>query len=118
MREVKPWKTTDGDSVKLPNKYGYAWEGANGEIIMNNDPQYNPNSDPNLTPTQWTGDAAGETVTAFRGSFNHRAAANQIITSAAADAGNFQPQDEIHRYVIVLHDAFACRNDDTAKKRG
>jgi len=54
MREVSPWKTTDGDSVKLPNKYGYAWEGANGEIIMNNDPQYNPNSDPNLTPTQWT----------------------------------------------------------------
>jgi hypothetical protein len=54
MREVSPWKTSDGDSVKLPNKYGYAWEGANGEIIMNNDPQYNPNSDPNLTPTQWT----------------------------------------------------------------
>jgi hypothetical protein len=54
MREVSPWKTSDGSSVKLPTKYGYAWEGANGEIIMNNDPQYNPASDPNNTPTQWT----------------------------------------------------------------
>jgi hypothetical protein len=53
MREVSPWKTSDGSAVKLPNAYGHAWEGANGEIIMNNDALYNPNSDPN-THTTWT----------------------------------------------------------------
>jgi hypothetical protein len=54
MREVSPWKTDDGSTVKLPSQYGYAWEGADGQIIMNNDPRYNPASDPNNTPTQWT----------------------------------------------------------------
>jgi hypothetical protein len=54
QREVSPWKTSDGTTYKLPTQYGNAWSGANGEIIMNNDPGYNPNSDPNLTPTNWT----------------------------------------------------------------
>jgi len=54
MREVSPWKTSDGSTYKLPTQYGHAWSSANGEIIMNNDPAYNPNSDPNLTPSQWT----------------------------------------------------------------
>jgi hypothetical protein len=54
MRQVSPWKTSDGSEVKLPTQYGHAWEGADGQIIMNNDPLYNPASDPNNTPTQWT----------------------------------------------------------------
>jgi hypothetical protein len=54
QRQVSPWKTDDGSTYKLPTQYGYAWSGADGRIIMNNDPQYNPNSDLNLTPTQWT----------------------------------------------------------------
>ena len=53
QREVSPWRTSDGGSVKLPNQYGHAWEGADGEIIMSNDAQYNPNSDGN-THTTWT----------------------------------------------------------------
>jgi hypothetical protein len=54
MREVSPWKTSDGSTYKLPTQYGQAWSSASGEILMNNDPGYNPNSDPSLTPTQWT----------------------------------------------------------------
>jgi hypothetical protein len=54
MRQVSPWKTSDGSTYKLPTQYGNAWAGANGQIIMNNDSGYNPNSDPSLTPTQWT----------------------------------------------------------------
>jgi hypothetical protein len=54
QRQVSPWKDSDGTSYKLPTQYGYAWSGADGTIIMNNDPQYNPNSDPSLTPTTWT----------------------------------------------------------------
>jgi hypothetical protein len=54
QREVSPWKADDGTTYKLPTQYGNAWSGANGEIIMNNDPSYNPNSDPSLTPTNWT----------------------------------------------------------------
>lgn len=54
MREVSPWKTSDGSSIKLPTQYGHAWEGTNGEILMNNDPLYNPNSDPNNAHATWT----------------------------------------------------------------
>ena len=54
QRQVSPWKGDDGTEVKLPTSYGYAWQGADGRIIMNNDPQYNPNSDSSLTPTNWT----------------------------------------------------------------
>jgi hypothetical protein len=54
QREVSPWKDSDGNTYKLPNEYGHAWSGANGEIIMNNDAGYNPNSDPNAGSTSWT----------------------------------------------------------------
>ncbi len=54
QREVSPWKDSNGDTYKLPNNYGHAWSGADGTIIMNNDPQYDPNTDKNLTPTNWT----------------------------------------------------------------
>ncbi len=54
QREVSPWTSGDGTTYKLPTQYGHAWSGANGEIIMNNDPSYNPNSDPNQTSTSWT----------------------------------------------------------------
>jgi len=55
MREVSPWKDSSGTTYKLPTQYGQAWSGADGTIIMNNDPSYNPNSDPNLkVNTTWT----------------------------------------------------------------
>jgi len=54
QREVSPWQASDGTVYKLPTQYGNAWSGADGQIIMNNDPSYNPNSDPRLTPTNWT----------------------------------------------------------------
>jgi hypothetical protein len=54
QREVSPWKDSDGTTYKLPTQYGNAWSGADGQIIMNNDASYNPNSDPSLTPTTWT----------------------------------------------------------------
>ena len=55
MREVSPWKDGSGTSYKLPTQYSHAWSGADGTIIMNNDPSYNPNSDPNVTGnTTWT----------------------------------------------------------------
>lgn len=54
QREVSPWTDSSGQTYKLPTTYGNAWSGADGQIIMNNDPSYNPNSDPNLTPTNWT----------------------------------------------------------------
>jgi len=54
QREVSPWKDSDGTTFKLPTQYGNAWSGANGEIIMNNDAGYNPNSDPNQASTTWT----------------------------------------------------------------
>jgi hypothetical protein len=53
-REVSPYRTGDGKTVKLPNKYGMAFEGANGEILLSNEPGYNPNSDPNQARTTWT----------------------------------------------------------------
>ena len=54
QRQVSPWKSGNGATYKLPTQYAHAWQGADGRIIMNNDASYNPNSDPSLTPTQWT----------------------------------------------------------------
>jgi hypothetical protein len=55
QREVSPWKDSSGTTYKLPTQYGHAWAGADGTILMNNDPGYNPNSDPNVTGnTTWT----------------------------------------------------------------
>ena len=54
MRGVSPWKTADGGTVKLPSEYGQAWQGSNGEIHMNNDPLYDPNSDPGRNQATWT----------------------------------------------------------------
>src|ERR1017187_9732659 len=48
MREVSSWKDSNGTSYILPTQYGHAWSGADGTILMNNDPNYNPNSDPQL----------------------------------------------------------------------
>jgi hypothetical protein len=53
QREVSPWKDNEGNSYKLPTQYSYAWSGADGQIIMSNDAGYNPNADPDLTPTNW-----------------------------------------------------------------
>jgi hypothetical protein len=53
-RGVSPWKTTDGGMVKLPTQYGQAWQGSNGEIHMNNDPLFDPNTDPNMNQATWT----------------------------------------------------------------
>jgi hypothetical protein len=52
-RDVTPWKTQGGGTVKLPNSYGRAWQGGDGSIIMSNDGNYDPNQDPN-THTRWT----------------------------------------------------------------
>jgi hypothetical protein len=55
QREVSPWKDSSGTSYKLPTQYGQAWAGADGTILMNNDPSYNPNTDPDLkNNTTWT----------------------------------------------------------------
>jgi hypothetical protein len=60
QREVSPWKDSDGTTYKLPTEYGHAWSGADGQIIMNNDPGYNPNTDPSLTSTSWTAMEQGQ----------------------------------------------------------
>lgn len=55
QREVSPWQSSDGSTYKLPTAYSNAWQGSDGQILMNNDASYNPNSDPNLpTGTTWT----------------------------------------------------------------
>jgi hypothetical protein len=55
QREVSPWQSSDGSTYKLPSNYGQAWQGSDGEILMNNDPGYNPNSDSSMpSGTTWT----------------------------------------------------------------
>jgi hypothetical protein len=54
QREVSPWKSSDGNTYKLPTAYDYAWSGADGSIIMNNDPNYDPRNDPTAPSTNWT----------------------------------------------------------------
>jgi hypothetical protein len=55
QREVSPWQSSDGSTYKLPNDYNQAWQGSDGEILMNNDTGYNPNSDSSLpSGTTWT----------------------------------------------------------------
>ncbi len=55
QREVSPWQSSDGSTYKLPNDYSQAWQGTDGEILMNNDAGYNPNSDSSLpSGTTWT----------------------------------------------------------------
>ena len=54
MREVSPWKDSEGNSYKLPTAYSYAWTGSDGEIVMSNDAGYDPSRDPNSTNTSWT----------------------------------------------------------------
>jgi hypothetical protein len=54
QREVSPWTSSDGSTVKLPTAYSYAWQGADGNVIMNNDAGYNPNQDPSNESTTWT----------------------------------------------------------------
>lgn len=54
QREVSPWKASDGSTYKLPTTYSNAWQGADGQVLMNNDASYNPNSDSSLPPTNWT----------------------------------------------------------------
>ena len=52
---MSPWQSSDSFVFQLPNNYSQAWEGSNGEIIMNNDAGYNPNSDSNMpSGTTWT----------------------------------------------------------------
>jgi hypothetical protein len=54
QREVSPWKASDGSTYKLPTAYSYAWQGADGNVIMNNDAGYNPNQDSSNESTTWT----------------------------------------------------------------
>jgi len=54
QREVSPWTSGDGSTYKLPTAYSCAWQGADGQFIMNNNAGYNPNQDPSLPPTNWT----------------------------------------------------------------
>jgi len=54
QREVSPWTASDGSTYKLPTAYGYAWQGADGQVIMNNNAGYNPNQDPSASSTNWT----------------------------------------------------------------
>jgi len=53
MRDQTPWTASDGSRVLLPTEYGHAWQDGNGQFIVSNDPNYNPNTDPNQT-SSWT----------------------------------------------------------------
>lgn len=43
-----------GPPINLPNNMPHAWQGANGQILQTNNPNYNPNGDPTQPSTQWT----------------------------------------------------------------
>ncbi len=51
MRGETPYLNSDGSRVVLPSEYGHAFSDGNGQFIVSNDPNYNPNSDPNLHST-------------------------------------------------------------------
>jgi len=51
MRDETPWTDADGTRVLLPSAYGKAWQDGNGEYIVSNDPNYDPNQDGSLHST-------------------------------------------------------------------
>ncbi len=53
IRDVTPYNTTQGPPVELPSAYNHAWQGANGQYIMSNNPNYDPNTDPTSTQSGW-----------------------------------------------------------------
>ena len=51
-RGLTPYDAGDGQKVILPSEYNFAWHGNDGQYILSNDPNYDPNSD-STTHTAW-----------------------------------------------------------------
>ena len=47
-RGVTPYDAGSGYKVELPSEYSHAWRTDNGQYIVSDNPNYNPNADLNL----------------------------------------------------------------------
>ena len=53
IRGTSDFRTPDGSTVELPHHYSNVYHSTNGEIILSNDPVYNPNDDPTYKDRRW-----------------------------------------------------------------
>lgn len=53
IREVTPYQTPGGETVRLPSYYNHAYTDGNGRYLLNNDSNFNPNVDPNFNNRNW-----------------------------------------------------------------
>ncbi|MBI1336011.1 MAG: hypothetical protein GC164_03510 [Phycisphaera sp.] len=48
-----PYTTPDGQTVKLPSFYDHVYTDGNGTYLLNNDANYQPNTDPTVNSVDW-----------------------------------------------------------------
>ncbi len=53
IHEQTPYTTPSGETVKLPSFYINVYTDGNGRDIVNNDPLYEPNTDPTVNNRNW-----------------------------------------------------------------
>jgi len=53
IHEVTPYQTPAGKTVKLPSFYKHVYTDSNGHYLLNNDPNYQPNTDPAVNQREW-----------------------------------------------------------------
>lgn len=53
IREVTPYHTPQGETVRLPSHYSHAYTDGNGRYLLNNDSNFNPNVEPGFKDRSW-----------------------------------------------------------------
>lgn len=53
IRGTEDFTSSHGTITQLPNTHNHVFTNGAGEVIMTNNANYNPNSDPNVTSTNW-----------------------------------------------------------------
>jgi len=53
IRGVETWRNHHGEEVSVPSGYNRGWQADNGTVVLTDNPNLNPNTDPQLKGSNW-----------------------------------------------------------------
>lgn len=53
IRGVELWHNHHGEAVSVPSGYSSGWQSDNGRVVLSDNPNLNPNTDPQLKDSNW-----------------------------------------------------------------